>query len=260
MEQNAQRIPVLMYHRVGEPDHRRDIYCVHPDRFSAHMRSLAKAGYQAVSIEDFDAWRREGRSLPANVFVLTFDDGFMGVHDFAAPVLEELGWPATVFIVAGKLGGQSDWEITIEDPMPPHSLMDVSQLLKLSAQGFSVQSHSFMHHDLTTLNPDALERDLRASRAVIEECLGQAPAYLAYPYGRHNEMVRSTAERAGFSAAFSVQPGFNRPQGDAYQIRRLDVLGTDTPQMLLRKIRLGTNNGSLKHVILYYLHQLLRRN
>lgn len=254
----AQRIPILMYHRVGKPDHARDVYCIHPDRFAAQMRALAGAGWCAVSIEDFDAWRRGEKSLPENSFVLTFDDGFTGVHDFAAPVLKKLAWPATVFLVAGKLAGQSDWEVTTGEPMLPHSLMDTTQLRNLSAQGFSLQSHSLLHHDLTTLETSALEQDLRDSRALIADINGQAPAYLAYPYGRHNEVVRNTAQRAGFTLAFSVESGFNRPGESAYQIRRLDVFGTDTPAMLLRKIRLGTNDGSLTHLMCYYLQRILR--
>lgn len=256
----TKRIPILMYHRVGEPDHPRDIYCIRPEHFSAQMQALARASWHAVSIEDFDAWRRGKKSLPENSFVLTFDDGFTGVYDFAAPVLKTLGWPATVFLVAGKLGGQSDWEVTTGEPMPSHPLMNGAQLRNLSAQGFSLHSHSLLHHDLTTLETSALEQDLRDSRALIADISGQAPVYLAYPYGRHNEAVRSAAQRAGFIAAFSVESGFNRPGESAYQIRRLDVFGTDTPPMLLRKIRLGTNDGSLAHLMRYYLHRILRLN
>jgi peptidoglycan/xylan/chitin deacetylase (PgdA/CDA1 family) len=257
---NAIRIPVLMYHRVGEPDHARDIYCIHPDRFSAQMRALAGAGYRSVSIEDFDAWHRGTKLLPEGAFVLTFDDGFTGVHDFAAPVLKELGWPATVFVVAGKLGGKSDWEITIKEPMHPHPLMDATQLHNLSAQGFSLHSHSLLHHDLTKLDTLALEQDLRDSRTLIADITGKAPAYLAYPYGRHNEVVRNAAQRVGFTTAFAVESGFNRPGENTFQIRRLDVFGTDTPVMLLRKIRLGTNDGSLAYLMHYYLHRILRLN
>jgi peptidoglycan/xylan/chitin deacetylase (PgdA/CDA1 family) len=256
----AQRIPVLMYHRVGEPDHPRDIYCIRPALFSAQMQALARAGYQAVCIEDFDAWRRGEKSLPENSFVLTFDDGFTGVLDYAAPALKKLGWPATVFLVAGKLGGQSDWEITTKEPMLPHPLMNAEQLRSLSAQGFSLHSHSLLHHDLTKQETSALEQDLRDSRALIADICGKVPRYLAYPYGRHNEAVRNAAQRAGFTSAFSVESGFNRPGESAYQIRRLDVFGTDTPAMLLRKIRLGTNKGSLTHLMRYYLHRILRLN
>lgn len=256
----AERIPVLMYHRVAEPDHPRDIYCIRPEHFSAQMQALARASWRAVSIEDFDAWRRGEKSLPENSFVLTFDDGFTGVYDFAAPALKKLEWSATVFLVAGKLGGQSDWEVTTGESMPPHPLMDAQQLRSLSAQGFSLHSHSLLHHDLTTLETSALEQDLRDSRALIADITGQAPAYLAYPYGRHNEAVRNAAQRVGFTTAFSVESGFNRPGESAYQIRRLDVFGTDTPSMLLRKIRLGTNDGSLTHLMRYYLHRILRLN
>jgi peptidoglycan/xylan/chitin deacetylase (PgdA/CDA1 family) len=257
---NTPRIPILMYHRVGEPDHARDIYCTDAERFAAHMRALAKAGYQAVSIDDFDAWRCGNKTLPEHSFVLTFDDGFAGVHDFAAPVLKSLGWPATVFLVAGKLGGQSDWQVTLGESMPPHPLMNIEQLRGLLAQGFSLHSHSSQHFDLTTLDTTALEYDLRNSRTLIADISGQVPMYLAYPYGRHNEAVRNAAQRAGFRMACSVASGFNRPGEDAYQIRRLDVFGTDTPAMLLRKIRLGTNDGSLAYFLRYYIHRILRLN
>ena len=256
----AQRIPILMYHRVGEPDHPSDIYCIRPENFTAQMQALAQADWRAVSIEDFDAWRRGEKSLPENSFVLTFDDGFTGVHDFAAPVLKTLGWPATVFLVTGKIAGHSDWEVTTGAPMHPHPLMDAEQLRSLSAQGFSLQSHSLLHHDLTTLETSALEQDLRDSRVLIASISGQAPVYLAYPYGRHNEAVCNAARHAGFTLAFSVESGFNRPGESAYQIRRLDVFGTDTPAMLLRKIRLGTNDGSLTHLMCYYFHRILRLN
>ena len=256
----AQRIPILMYHRVGEPEHPGDIYCVRPEDFAAQMRTLAREGWCAVSIEDFAAWRRGEKSLPENSFVLTFDDGFTGVYDFAAPILKRLEWPATVFLVAGKLGGQSDWEVTTGEPMLPRPLMNAAQLRSLSAQGFSLHSHSLLHHDLTTLEASALEQDLRDSRALIAEISGQAPTYLAYPYGRHNEAVRNAAQHAGFTLAFSVASGFNRPGESAYQIRRLDVFGADTPAMLLRKIRLGTNDGSLTHLMRYYLRRILRLN
>lgn len=256
---HAIRIPVLMYHRVGDPDHPGDIYCIRPERFSAHMQALARANWHATSIEDFDAWRRGEKSLPENSFVLTFDDGFTGVYDFAAPVLKKLEWPATVFLVAGKLGGQSDWEVTTGEPMPPHPLMNAAQLRSLSAQGFSLHSHSLLHHDLTTLETSALEQDLRDSRALIADISGQAPMYLAYPYGRHNEAVRSAAQRAGFTTAFSVESGFNRPGENAYQIRRLDVFGTDSAAALRRKITLGSNDGSLGYNLQYAANRLLAR-
>lgn len=256
----AQRIPVLMYHRVGEPDHAHDIYCIRPDRFAAQMRSLSKNGYSAVSIEDFDAWRHGTKSLPPGAFVLTFDDGFTGVHDYAAPILREMGWPATVFLVTGKLGGNSNWQVTVDQPMRPHRLMDQAKLRELLAQGFSLHSHSVNHHDLTKLDDAELLKDLIESRENIAGLSGKPAAYLAYPYGRNDDRVRDLTKRAGYVAAFSVESGFNRPDGDDFRIRRLDVFGTDTPAMLSRKIRLGCNDGRLSSLVEYYARRLLKKS
>jgi len=255
----ADRIPVLMYHRVGEPNSVADIYCIRPGDFAAHIRALAEAGYQAVSIEDFHAWHQGTKQLPTGAFVLTFDDGFTGVHEFAAPVLQELKWPATVFLVAGKLGGQSDWEVTTNEPMHAHPLMDTLQLLSLVKQGFSLHSHSLLHRDLTKLPPLALADDLSRSRFLLAETFGHEPSFIAYPYGRHNQAVREATQNAAFKLAFSVESGFNRPGENQLQIRRLDVFGNDTPTMLLRKIRLGANDGSLAYLLRYYFHRLFRQ-
>ena len=47
--------------------------------------------------------------LPDGSFLLTFDDGFLGVYEYAVPVLRDLGWPATVFLVSQRIGGRDDW-------------------------------------------------------------------------------------------------------------------------------------------------------
>jgi peptidoglycan/xylan/chitin deacetylase (PgdA/CDA1 family) len=247
-----------MYHRIGEPDHPRDIYCIRPDRFGAQMHALAEAGFTAVSIDEFEAWRHRRKSLPEGSFVLTFDDGFAGVHDYAAPILHEMRWPATVFLVTGKLGGFSDWEVTTDQPMSPHRLMNQVQLLDLITRGFSLHSHSANHHDLTTLDNAELLKDLFESRKAIAGLTGQPAAYLAYPYGRHDERVRAVALDAGYIAGYSVESGFNRPDGDGFRIRRLDIFGTDTPTMLLSKIRLGNNDGSFLGLARYYVRRFLR--
>lgn len=255
----APRIAVLMYHRIGQPDHGGDRYCVTPRRFAQHMQALARRGYRAVGIEDFAAWNAGEKALPQGAFVLTFDDGFRGVHDHAAPVLESLGWPATVFLVAAKPGGFSDWAVTTGYPMKPHPLMDPRQIQSLGSKGFSLQSHSLRHQDLTTLDRAALEADLIAAREQIGATTGTAPRYLAYPYGRHHQGVDRAAAAAGYCLGFGVESGFNRPGGDPFNIRRLDVFGQDTAAMLLRKIRLGTNDGSLHQLMRYYLQRILRR-
>lgn len=54
----------------------------------------------------------EGRPLPPRAVVITFDDGYRDNLTLAAPLLQQLGLPATVFFVPGILSGQVNpwWE------------------------------------------------------------------------------------------------------------------------------------------------------
>ena len=235
-----------MYHRVGEAhnDWERK-YCVGAQRFSEHMRTLARAGWRAVSIDHFFAWLDGGAELPEQSFLLTFDDGFLGVHEHAAPVLAELGWPATVFLVSQLIGQRDTWCEAHNPSGVTYPLMDASHIRELRGQGFSFHSHTRNHADLPTLADQPLHAQLAGAREDLQALLGEEVAYLAYPYGHYDDRVLQAAQDAGYRAAFSVQPGFNRRDVDRFRLRRLDVFGTDSAAALRRKITLGSNDGSL---------------
>ncbi len=255
------RVPVLMYHRVGEPHDAADrSCCVRPATFRAQMAALAAAGYRATSADDLVRWC-DGEALEggARPFVLTFDDGFSGVHDHALPVLRKLGWPATVFLVAEQIGGEDRWALTKYPDRAVSPLLSLSQIETLTAAGFAFHSHSSNHRSLCGLSDAELEDEIAGSRARLQTLLGSGVELFAYPYGHHDDRVVAAVRAAGYRAAFSVLSGFNRRNVDRYCIRRLDVFGTDTPRQLLRKIRLGTNDGSLSATCRYYWQRLLPR-
>jgi peptidoglycan/xylan/chitin deacetylase (PgdA/CDA1 family) len=257
---SAVRVPILMYHRVGDAhnDWERK-YCVSPQRFSDHMRTLSSAGWRAVSIEDFFAWLDGRAELPDRSFLLTFDDGFLGVHEHAAPVLAELGWPATVFLVSQLIGQRDAWCETHNPSGVTYPLMDVSHIRELRSQGFSFHSHTRNHADLPTLDDRLLNEQLAGAREDLQALLGAEVTYLAYPYGHYDDRVLQAAQAAGYRAAFSVQPGFNRRDIDRFRLRRLDVFGTDSAAALRRKITLGSNDGSLGHNLRYGANRVLAR-
>ncbi len=251
------RIPVLMYHRVGEI---RDIaemrYCVSPERFAGHMRALAKSGWWACAIDDFAAWLEGGAGLAAGAFVLTFDDGFLGVYEHALPVLRQLGWPATVFLVSTLLGSQDMWRRTESAETHPYPLLGLPEINAMRRFGFAFHSHSRTHADLTRLGDEALHEEIAGSKTELEVLLGESVTYIAYPFGRYEGRVSRMVREAGYRAAFSVESGFNRPGMDAYRVRRIDVFGTDTPIRLLRKVTFGANEGSWPQSVRYYIGRL----
>lgn len=252
---------VLMYHRVGaiaSTFERK--YCVSPKVFESHMKRLAAMGMRAVAIDDYVDWLEGSAELPDGAFLLTFDDGFLGVYEHAYPLLLELGWPATVFLVSALVGKQDEWSKTENPSGVCYPLLDRAHIGEMRANGFSFNSHTRHHKNLTSLAKDALDDQLVGSKQDLESILGCKVRYLAYPYGLTDARVQEATRTAGYRSAFSVQPGFNRRGNtDMFHIRRLDVFGSDSAAALARKVRFGTNDGSLKTTIRYYASRVVTR-
>ncbi|WP_374339055.1 polysaccharide deacetylase family protein [Methyloversatilis sp.] len=256
----AQRIPVLMYHRIGEQTSGWDRhYSVTPAAFAAQMRGLARHGYRACTLSGFLDWLDERTELPESSFLITFDDGFSGVVDHALPVLSGLGWSATVFMVSRRMGGPADWARTSGPDDRSRRLMDEAELRLLMNAGWAVQSHGRHHRDFTQLDEGGLDDELSGSRGDLAALTGRVVDVLAYPFGRHDDTVTTRVRQAGYRAAFSVQPGFNRRDADRLALRRLDVFGTDTPTTLRRKLALGSNDGSLVQQLRYRARRVFAR-
>lgn len=256
----ASRVPVLMYHRVGE--HHNDWearYAIAPENFAAHMQALAANGYRGVDIDALTAWLDGGPALPEGSVLITFDDGFRGVREHALPVLERLGWPFTVFLVSDLIGGEDVWTRASNPAGVTYPLLDAEEIRDMQHRGASFHSHTRRHASLPTLDDAQLVEQLAGSRTALAPLVGHDVAYIAYPFGHLDERVEAATRAAGYRAAFSTQPGFNRRDVNKYRIRRLDIFGTDTPAMLLRKVRFGSNDGTLGHAVRYYFDRLRSR-
>jgi peptidoglycan/xylan/chitin deacetylase (PgdA/CDA1 family) len=168
------------------------------------------------------------------------------------PVLQGLGWPFTVFLVSGLVGQQDHWTRNSNPDGVAYPLLDAAEIRDMQRAGVAFHSHTRTHASLPTLDDERLAAELDGSRADLQALLGTPVDLLAYPFGHVDERVARAAKQAGYRAAFSTQPGFNRRDVDRHRIRRIDVYGTDTPARLLRKMKLGTNDGSVANLARYY--------
>ena len=108
---NRLRPIVLAFHGVtGETSnciHNHDGKHLHLPIFRQLMEHVA-ARYRPVSLGRIVECLEGGDDLPERAVAITFDDGYLNVLTHAAPVLADLGIPATVFVVtdfsfAGKM-------------------------------------------------------------------------------------------------------------------------------------------------------------
>src|SRR5579859_1596063 len=99
---------ILMYHEVTEHEPE-EIHAVSTAAFSAQMRWLRQAGYEAVSLPDCLAAGGRRPLTHANPIVITFDDGYRNNYTNAWPILAEHGFVGTIFLVTGRMGQTSAW-------------------------------------------------------------------------------------------------------------------------------------------------------
>jgi peptidoglycan/xylan/chitin deacetylase (PgdA/CDA1 family) len=190
--------PILMYHGVGEMREDPFNLFISPERFAEQMQVLRILGLRGVSLGQFaDAvTQRRAEGLVG----LTFDDGYRGVLEWAAPILERHRFTATMFAVSGLLEGENVW-----DPPPRHKLISKAELRELAARSWEIGAHSRTHPRLTELEPDVLHHEVSASRAELAEVTGVAPRSFCYPYGSVNSEAVAAVRDAGYTYACAVR-------------------------------------------------------
>ena len=138
----AQALPVLTYHRIVEDA--ADYNNVTIDRFRDQMKTLHDAGWQTVSLADFEAYMRGEKELPEKSFLLTFDDGAKDSYYPVDPILRALGFRATMFVIVKSSQIAEDTRSTY--------YLSTSELLRMQKSGrWDIASHSYDGHRPSTV-------------------------------------------------------------------------------------------------------------
>ncbi|MCW5936005.1 MAG: polysaccharide deacetylase family protein [Fimbriimonadaceae bacterium] len=229
------RIPILMYHKVALRPERTHVpgHYVAPRKFEAQVKTLRRLGLSSVSVAGLVRALSTGASL-GKYICLTFDDGYQDFLDHAAPILERHGMRGTIFAVAGLLGKTNEWDAQLGDS--PEPLLDGPSLSNLAKAGHEVGSHSMTHARLTELDPAALNHEVSEAKARLEAVLGQKADIFCYPYGANDETVRGAVANAGYTAACSVDKGWNHPWTDPYRLKRINVRSDTSSAILIWKL------------------------
>jgi peptidoglycan/xylan/chitin deacetylase (PgdA/CDA1 family) len=138
---------------------------------------------------------------------------------------------AIVFLVASKVGKVNDWDTSGELSGKP--LLTWEQIGKLQSFGVRFGSHSLTHADLTKLDGVGLEREVKESKRILEEKIGQSVEGFAYPFGFFNKKVIEAVRQAKYKWAVTTSDSIWEGWGDPYRLRRIKVSGLD-PEWLLR--------------------------
>jgi peptidoglycan/xylan/chitin deacetylase (PgdA/CDA1 family) len=181
---------------------------------------LAADGGQVVGLEEVLALLDAGE-VPAGTIGLTFDDAFADVAEHALPVLQRLGFRATVFVTTGVTGGRLGFPWY---PARQPAVLGWDDVVALDREGtMRFEAHTVSHPSLISLPEANASAEIRNSRFELEERLGRAVTAFAYPAGLFGEREMRLAREAGFAAATSCEPGVNTPETDPFALRRIQI-------------------------------------
>jgi len=218
-------VPVLMYHVIGTPQASAPYPQLFVSRrlFAAQIAALARAGYQAITLDRmWQAWH--GRAtLPPRPIVLTFDDGYRGDFGAAMPILRRHRWPGVLNLLVANLHrhgwGLRSWMVR-----------------RMIRSGWEVDSHTLTHPNLTAVSARQLWNEVHGARVVLRRLFHVPVRFFCYPSGAYDSAVIAAVRRAGYLGATTELPGLAR-RSAPFTLARVRVDGGEPPAELIQTIR-----------------------
>jgi len=221
---SGDRVPILMYHAVAQaPPPATYGLSVSPAAYAEQMALLAENGFTPLTTATLAAAWRENRPLPRKPVLITFDDGYEGVHTHALPVLRKHGFAATLFATTGWLRGAHE----VRSGAALDRMLDWEQVRELAAAGVEIGGHSHTHPEMDQLTDERLWFEVLRCKEILREELGGGaappPVSFAYPYGYSNRRVRRTVRAAGFGVSLAVGNALAARGQGPYALERVTV-------------------------------------
>ncbi|MGH9643097.1 MAG: polysaccharide deacetylase family protein [Terriglobales bacterium] len=205
------RIVFVMYHELelagralcqSEPGYSR--YILPLADFRSQMGWIKQSGFHGVNVSQALAFSTEPSVC------ITFDDGCETDLIAAGPVLRDLGFNATFYMTAGRLGAPG--------------YLSEHQLRELDAHGFEIGCHSMTHAYLSDLEDAGLKREIVDAKDRIEQVVAHKIEHFSCPGGRYNDRALETARRAGFKSVVNSEFHTNTRHTSRYHLGRVAML------------------------------------
>lgn len=227
---------VLMYHEIRRGDEKvgdnpidvsnkyQDIlptplYCDYDD-FVKQMAYLVMKGYNFITLQEVRAYHEGKLDLPKNSVLLSFDDAYQSVLEYAYPILKKHNIKATLFLVSGWLhkegtrySDKKSRTLTYEEVL---SMKDVFELANHTH--VLHERDASMRSNLMDASIDVITKDLRECDKYVD-----VKDMFAYPFGFYDEETISKLKACGIKYGFTSDPGVNDTDTDLMHLHRYPV-------------------------------------
>jgi peptidoglycan/xylan/chitin deacetylase (PgdA/CDA1 family) len=244
------RIPILMYHSISNDpeDGIHPYYTINttPKIFAEQIKFLYENDYSVVTLDEavrlIESFRSHPISqppyYPIKCVVLTFDDGYKDFYTDAFPILKQYSFSATVFLPTNFIDNKRKFCLKGKE----HLSWD--EIRELKNEGFTFGSHTVTHSQLEFLKIDEIQYEVKQSKDVIEDKIGESVESFSYPFAfpedrKFKEYLRDTLEKCGYKNGVSTRIGTVNREEDRFFLKRIPVNSFDDIPFLEAKLKRG---------------------
>jgi len=178
------RDAILMFHSVGD-----DAF---DDVSPTVFRRLLERLSETVEFVDLPTVHRDVTEQKR--IALTFDDGYAGFPEHVVPVLNDLGVPATVFVVAATLRDES---LYVDDEIGEQYMTAAELRGLVDERQVTIGNHTMTHPNLETVDDGArLEREIIDAKRLLEDELDVSVDRFCYPYNNYTAVAHNLVRRS----------------------------------------------------------------
>lgn len=214
----ADHATVFIYHRFG--DGRYPSTNTSLAEFRSHLETLRRGNYAVLPLGEIVERLRDGRPLPERCVALSIDDAFRSFLSGGVPLLREFGYPATLFVNTGEVGGPD--------------YLSWAELRQVADFGFEIGNHSAAHgYLLDRLRGETKEQwrsrvkdEIRQAQDDFRAHLGIDARLFAYPYGEFSRDLIDVVRETGFIGAVGQQSGPLGRGQDLFSLPRFPAGGS----------------------------------
>jgi peptidoglycan/xylan/chitin deacetylase (PgdA/CDA1 family) len=231
-----EKIPILMYHSISDKyiNSPYPYFWVNtsPERFKEQLRFLSENDYSVISLDKMCNASEEGEKGKKPV-VITFDDGYHTVYTSAFPLMQKYGFNATVFLVPGIMGSKSKFS---------ERYLKWNEIQEMQKNGMKFGSHTVNHVRLDQLKKEEIEYQLKKSKEMIENELGERITSFSYPFAFPEgdksfvSFLKGLLQESGYESCVSTNIGRNSRRNDLYFLRRIPINSRDDAYFFRAKL------------------------
>lgn len=229
---------VLMYHEIIKKEHfdlknashirvNQDYDDILPnvlfaylEEFELQMKYLYDNGYKTLKLDEVFDYYYSNAAIPEKSVLLTFDDMYKSIYQYAYPILKKYNFSAVGFVVLDWLFETSqEYSTTSSVCMSKEELQEISDVFEFANHTKSLHTRKGQQTTVETIDKQSFVEDIRQCENFVT-----TKGVFAYPFGGYNEEVINRLKEMDFKLGFTSKPGKNYSSTNPFELLRNGIL------------------------------------